>query len=382
MSRNPRPPIKAKDIQGLKYLRAFQDLLAPLADRPVHGNRQFFMDEYVALLLLHFFNPVLGSLRALQQATGLENVQEAIGVKRTSLGAMSESAGRVFDPELMVPILETVMARLKPLKPDSRLDNLPGVPVAVDGSFLRCLPKMVWAVFRTQSDNRGARLHLQFDILRGAPVGADITEALGSEKKMLRKKLKAGLLYLMDRGFVDYSLFQAIHDQKAFFVARLKDNSAYEVLEELPLSKEATASGVVSDQRVRMGSAFTDGDLTAPVRRLVIVDPQAPDKGPVVILTNTELDGEIVSLLYRYRWQVELFFRWFKCILGCTHWLSQTRTGLTLQVYVALLASLLIRLWTGRKPTRRTFEMIQLYFMGWAQEHELVSHLDSLKKVS
>lgn len=382
MSRKPRLPIVAKDIQGLKYLRAFQEVLAPLADVPVHGNRKFHMDEYVALLLLHFFNPVLGSLRALQQATGLENVQEVVGVKRTSLGAMSESAGRVFDPEVMVPILEMVMAQLEPLKRDPRLDTLPGLPVAVDGSFLRCLPKMVWAVFRTQSDNRGARLHLQFDILRGAPIGAEITEALGSEKKVLRKKLKPGQLYILDRGFVEYSLFQAIHDQKGFFVARLKDNSTYEVLEDLPLSEEAKAAGVASDQRVRMGSAFTDGDLTAPVRRLVIIDPQAPDKGPVVILTNTELDGEILSLLYRYRWQVELFFRWFKCILGCTHWLSQTRTGLTLQVYVALLASLLIRLWTGRKPTRRTFEMIQLYFMGWAREHELLAHLESLKKVS
>lgn len=382
MSRKPRLPIVAKDIQGLKYLRAFQEVLAPLADVPVHGNRKFHMDEYVALLLLHFFNPVLGSLRALQQATGLENVQEVVGVKRTSLGAMSESAGRVFDPEVMVPILEMVMAQLEPLKRDPRLDTLPGLPVAVDGSFLRCLPKMVWAVFRTQSDNHGARLHLQFDILRGAPIGAEITEALGSEKKVLRKKLKPGQLYILDRGFVEYSLFQAIHDQKGFFVARLKDNSTYEVLEDLPLSEEAKAAGVASDQRVRMGSAFTDGDLTAPVRRLVIIDPQAPDKGPVVILTNTELDGEILSLLYRYRWQVELFFRWFKCILGCTHWLSQTRTGLTLQVYVALLASLLIRLWTGRKPTRRTFEMIQLYFMGWAREHELLAHLESLKKVS
>lgn len=382
MSRKPQLPITAKDIQGLKYLRAFQEVLAPLAELPVHGNRQFFMDQYVSLLLLHFFNPVLGSLRALQQATGLENVQEVIGVKRTSLGAMSESASRVFDPEVMVPILEEVMGRLGPLQSDRRLDTLPGIPVAVDGSFLRCLPKMIWAVFRTQSDHRGVRLHLQFDILRGSPVGAEITEALGSEKKALRKALKPGQLYILDRGYVDYSLFEAIHNQKSFFIARLKDTSTYENLEDLPLSPEAKAAGVVSDQRVRMGSAFTEGDLTAPVRRLVIVDPLAPDKGPVVILTNTELDGEIVSLLYRYRWQVELFFRWFKCILGCTHWLSQTRTGLILQVYVALLASLLIRLWTGRKPTRRTFEMIQLYFMGWAKEHELLAHLDSLKKVS
>jgi len=382
MSRKAKKPITAKDVKGLKYLRAFFEILEPLADIPVHGNRRFFMDEYVALLLLHFFNPVLGSLRALQQATGLENVQQAIGVKRTSLGAMSESAGYVFDPELMVPIIEKVSSQLKPIEGNKYLKNLPGIPIAADGSFLRCLPKMVWAVFRTQSDNRGVRLHLQFDIARGAPVAADITEALGSEKKMLKKNLKSGILYIIDRGFIDYKLFEAIHNKQSFFVARLKDISTYKVISDNIISEDAKAAGVITDQQAVMGSEFTKGDLTAPVRRLVIVDPDNPDKKEIIVLSNTDLDGAIISLLYRYRWQVELFFRWFKCILGCTHWLSQTQTGLTLQVYVAILASLLIRLWTGRKPTRRTFEMIQLYFMGWAQEHELTAHIESLKKVS
>ena len=380
MPRKAKQPITEKDIKGLKYLRAFFDLLEPLADIPVHGNRRFFMDEYVSMLLLHFFNPVLGSLRALQQATGLENVQEVIGVKRTSLGAMSESAGYVFDPELIVPIIEKVASQLKPIEGNERLKNLPGIPIAVDGSFLRCLPKMVWAVFRTQSDNRGVRLHLQFDIARGSPVAVGITEALGSEKKMLKKNLKSGMLYIMDKGFIDYTLFESIHNKQSFFVARLKDISTYKVVADNAISEKAKSVGVIADQQVIMGSEFTRGDLTAPVRRLVIVDTDDPDKKELIVLTNTDLDGEIISLLYRYRWQVELFFRWFKCILGCTHWLSQTRTGLTLQVYVAILASLLIRLWTGRKPTRRTFKMIQLYFMGWAQEHELIAHIESLRE--
>ena len=127
-----------------------------------------------------------------------------------------------------------------------------------------------------------------------------------------------------------------------------------------------------------MGSAFTEGKLTVPVRRLVI---EGPDGRRIVVLTDTDLPAHVVADLYRWRWQVELFFRWFKCILGCTHWLSRSRRGLTLQVYVALLASLLIALWTGRKPTKRTFEMLCLYFMGWAKPHELAAHLEGLKKV-
>jgi len=379
MARTSKPPLRERDIQGLKYLRAIDDLLEPLRQIPVHGNRTFFMDQYVALLLLHFYNPVLSSLRSLEQATGLANVQTALGVGKTSLSAMSESAGNIFDPELMVPILESVIRQI-PIQPkDPRFSRIPGRLRAMDGSFLRCLPKMVWAVFRKQSDRRGVRLHVQFDLQDAIPVSADITEALGSEKKILRKRLTPGITFLLDRGYIEYQLYQAIHDVGSCFVARLKDNSTVADAQDRPLSDTDRAAGVLRDQQVTMGSASTEGDLTVPVRRLVI-KTEDPDH-PVILLTNlVDLEAELIGLMYRYRWQVELFFRWFKCILGCTHWLSQTRSGLTLQVYVALLASLLISLWTGRKPTKRTFELICLYFQGWASEAELAAHLAALKK--
>jgi hypothetical protein len=76
-----------------------------------------------------------------------------------------------------------------------------------------------------------------------------------------------------------------------------------------------------------------------------------------------------------YGWYIELFFRWFKCILGCQHLLSTCHNGVALQVYLALIASLLIVQWTGNKPTKRTFEMLCLYFQGWASERELLAHL-------
>ena len=139
-----------------------------------------------------------------------------------------------------------------------------------------------------------------------------------------------------------------------------------------------SAVKVGSDEWVGVGSAFTQGDLTVPVRRVVIRDE---DGHSVILLTNTDLSAEIIGLIYRHRWQVELFFRWFKCILGCTHWLSESQQGLTTQVYVAIIASILIRLWFGCKPTRRTFEMICLYFQGWANAKELAAHIESLKKV-
>ena len=97
-----------------------------------------------------------------------------------------------------------------------------------------------------------------------------------------------------------------------------------------------------------------------------------------LITDRLDLDAELVTLAYRYRWTVELFFRWLKCVLGCKHLLANNQNGVEIQVYTALIASLLITLWVGRKPTKRTDEMLCFYFQGWASLDELTAHLNQL----
>ena len=99
----------------------------------------------------------------------------------------------------------------------------------------------------------------------------------------------------------------------------------------------------------------------------------------LLVTDRLDLPAEIIALLYQYRWQIELFFRWFKCILGCTHVLSYSKNGFSLQVYCALIASMLITLWSGRKPTKRTFEMLCYHLLGWAEEEELFAHIARLE---
>src|SRR5262249_60605548 len=91
------------------------------------------------------------------------------------------------------------------------------------------------------------------------------------------------------------------------------------------------------------------------------------------------LDAELAALAYRYPWPVELFFRRLKCSLGCRHLISDSQNGVSIQLYVALIASLLIALITGRKPTKRTLEMIQFYLIGWASLAELEAHIIRLE---
>jgi hypothetical protein len=76
---------------------------------------------------------------------------------------------------------------------------------------------------------------------------------------------------------------------------------------------------------------------------------------------------------------IELFFRWLKCLLGCRHLLSQSENGVQLQVYMALIASLLISLWVGRAPTKRTYELRCFYLSGWASPQEVLTYIDRLQ---
>ena len=88
----------------------------------------------------------------------------------------------------------------------------------------------------------------------------------------------------------------------------------------------------------------------------------------------------MIALIFKHRWAVEIFFRFFKHVLGCRHLISHNRNGIELQTYAAIIACMLIALWTGCKPTLRTYEMLCWYFTGMADEEELFAHIARLQK--
>ena len=384
MAGNTPTPIANQDLQGLKYF----NLLGPLLDRLHHnatqrdraGNRRLFYDQYACLLLLFFFNPVVKSLRAIVQASTLDKVQRLFGCQGVSRSSLSE-ASRVFDPDLLHNIIGDLAEQALPVVHGHEAEALRGL-TAVDGSLLPALPKMAWALW-LDPQHRAAKMHVHFDVLKGVPVETTLTTANASETGQLRATLQAQRLYVIDRGYADYQLFQDIIEARSDFIGRIRDNAVCTVVEERPLTAEAQAAGVRSDRIVWLGGPKSGMVLQQPVRVLEVATGKTDAQGrpEILLLATSRLDlaAELVALAYRYRWSVELFFRWFKCILGCRHLLAHSRNGVTIQVYLAIIASLLISLWVGRKPTVRTLEMLQFYFIGWATAEELQAHLDKLK---
>ncbi len=132
-----KAPIRACDLVGFKSFQSILPLLDRLHDdacaRDKAHNRSLHYDQYAALQLLFFFNPIITSMRGLVEAGKLDKVRKKLGVSPTSLGSFSEAAG-VFDLDLLQGIVAELGAKLTPLKHDTRLDEVPGVIQSTGGT--------------------------------------------------------------------------------------------------------------------------------------------------------------------------------------------------------------------------------------------------------
>jgi len=394
--------IRSCDIQGLKYL----DLLLPLVEelheagcqRDKAGNRKLHYDQYCLLVLLFLFNPVLRSLRALQQATQLQKVQRKLGVGRTSLGSLSEATD-VFDPQRLEGIIGHLLSQVPTMRRIGQ-GHVSQVLTAVDGSVVKTLASLAQAAYlrdKHGNSHSGWRFHTHFEIDRGIPVRMDVTTARNGgkteEKNQLRQRLEKDRCYVIDRWYGEFGLWNDIVAAGSSYVCRVRDNTNLShVVEDRPVSEAAQQAGVLRDLVVKLGTKRKDKPQH-PVRVILIqITPHKrtggrhggtagpASDGILRIATNLlDVPAEVIADIYRYRWLIELFFRFFKHILGCRHLLSTDPVGIQIQAYCAIIACLLIQLWTGGKPTLRTYEMICLYLQGWAELDELNAHLAKLK---
>lgn len=402
MAGKKREKIRERDITGLKFFDRLAPLLARLHDvgcqRDKAGNRRLHFDQYCMLVLLYLFNPILTSLRGIRQASELANVQKKLGCPRASLGSLSEAA-TVFDADRLEEIVRELGEDVKPLARDARLKDIQQSIELVDGTLLAALPKVMEASWLKHTTGKGTvkwRLHTHFEVDRHAPTRIDVTPDGGGEhdeRAVLQRTIESDRLYVIDRGYAKFALFNTIVSAKSSYVCRLRDNSNYEVVEERPLTEADRQAGILSDQIVRFSSSKADARPDHTLRLVRIQGTPHTSRGKyrggstgvdsdgiLRIATNLlDVPAEIIGLLYQYRWTIEIFFRFFKHILGCRHLLSHDENGIKIQTYCAIIACLLISLWTGRKPTLRTYEMICFYFCGLASEDELVAHIAKLQ---
>lgn len=394
--------IKPSDLTHLRELSHVASLLEPLHEmgtaRDKARNRQLHMDHYCLLVLMWMFNPVIDSLRGMQQASELDVVRRRLGVGRASLGSLSESV-TVFDPEPLAKIAQELSDKIPDRTPEG-FKQVDKRITAVDGSVFKIfaqIGKLAWIPTGDGKSSCGYRLHAQFEVFKGVPNRIDMTGSKpkgdADERVVLEKSVEPDRCYLMDRGYQKYVLWNVINAKDSQYVCRLFDSAKWEVAQENELTAEDLAKNIVSDQIVRFG---TENSRTTPpdhVTRVVVVKVNPHDSrkakngqsGPSsdgylrIVTNNLDVPAWLIAALYELRWTIELYFRIIKQLLGCRHLLSHNPAGATIQMYMAIIACIMILAMTGKMPTKRTFEMICFYFLGWASLEELEGHLKKLQ---
>jgi hypothetical protein len=371
-------------LHGLRKLRDLRHLLTKLNKVADHPNRKLHYDDFVLWLLLAYYNPVLTSLRALQRAGESPTFRERTELPRFALGSFSEAA-HAFDPEPLRRIVLELAARTTPAQVAAAPSGLPADwrVWAADGSVWKLLPRLARAFYEeplTRCRKGERKGHFLFDVLRGLPE--DVLCAAGStdDRRLLPLQLRPHVLYVLDRGYWSVALYEAIVQAEASFVARSCANGQWTKVAELPVDEAGRAVGVQGDWRISWrGRELRLVEAKRFVPPSANLHPRrkngkhrAAERGVAgeqvwYLLTDRfDLSAAEVVQVYAYRWSIELFFRWLKCVLGCRHMFSESAEGFAFQIYAALLATLLLVHYTGCKPCKALLEVLTLYLQGWA----------------
>jgi hypothetical protein len=397
-------PIRFEQLQGFKQLTRIAGMLRHLHDngcgRDKAGNRELHFDDYVLLILLYLFNPLIDSMRTLQKVAELPEMQKRLGIKRFSLGSFSESC-RVFEPAKLQAVVDQLAGGLAPIGRHELLRQLPGKLTLVDGTVIDTLCTVAQAMFLPLGDGRHShawRLHVGLDVDHHVPSHWEITSprntGKGDEKNVLRRKLAAGHTYVMDRWYAQFVLWNDIKSAGSSYVCRVRDNSSYDVIEDRPLAAEAVDAGVISDQIVQIGLSRKPDQRADHPTRLICVTCTPHRKrgkgcrrgggqtGPTsdgvlrIVTDLLEVPAQVIAFLYEYRWTIEVFFRFLKQILGCRHLLSTKQQGIQIQIYAAVICCMMINQLTGRKPTKWMVTLMALYLQGLASDDDVLRELN------
>lgn len=210
---------------------------------------------------------------------------------------------------------------------------------AVDSTTIDlCLSVFRWAKFR--STKSGIKIHTQIDIATEIPIFYRISNANVSDfKSMDWLQYEQLACYVFDRGYFDLARLYEIERAGAFFVIREKFRPDYEI--EAGDDILEGRDNVVRDQTVRFTGKRNAGNYPAAIRRIVYY---APDLGRTFTYytNNFYLKAAEIALLYRYRWQVELFFKWIKQHLRVKTFLGESENAIRIQIHVAIITYCLI----------------------------------------
>lgn len=323
-------------VLGLISRGGFEGVVRELkAERGAKGFRCW--DQFVAMLFCQ-----LGSAHSLREicgglATALGRVTH-LGLKEAPKRSTLAYANGHRPWELYQRIFEQLLGRSQELAASHKRSFRFKNPLRIlDATVIDlCLEMFDWAKFRR---TKGAiKLHMQLQERGCLPCWALVTEGKTHEVRVAQGlSFEPGTIVVMDRAYTDYAMFGRWTEQGVFFVTRMKSNADYTVIHTIP----GGASGVLRQEWIQLNGPAGKHCPNA-LRRIVVWDEELQRE--IVLLTNQfELAASTIAKVYRFRWQIELFFKALKQNLKIKTFVGTSENAVKTQIWTALIAMLLLK---------------------------------------
>ena len=273
-------------------------------------------------------------------------------VTRSNLSKANESRNCKIFEEFAYHLIET--ARKKRANDNFEIK---GKVYAFDSSTIDlCLNVFWWAKFRKAKG--GIKLHTLFDITTQIPAFIHITAATVNDvNAMDHIPYESDAYYIFDRGYVDFTRLYRITLLSAYFVVRAKSNLKFERMYSKKIDK---STGVMCDQIGRLSGFYVSKQYPEKIRRVKFYDAEF-NRTFVFLTNNMDLTAEQIALLYKNRWQVELFFKWIKQHLKIKSFWGTSENAVRIQIFCAIIAYCLVAIiGYDLRIDRSTYEILQV----------------------
>ena len=307
--------------QGNRYVKSFSCL------------DQYLCMAFAQLTYRESLRAIEACLRA--QKDKLYHMGIRGGVSKSTLADANEAR----DWRIYADFAQSLIRIARPLYADEELGlDLDNTVYALDASTIDlCLSVFPWALFR--STKSAVKLHTLLDLRGNIPTFIHISDGKLHDVNVLDLLLpEPGAFYIMDRGYVDFKRLFSLNLAGAFFVIRAKSNTQYKRRYSHPIDK---SGGVRCDQTIVLTGVNSATDYPQPLRRIKYHDAQT-GKTFNFLTNNFAVPAQTVADLYRYRWQVELFFKWIKQHLRIKSFFGTSENAVKTQIWIAISVYVLV----------------------------------------
>jgi len=282
------------------------------------------------------------------------------------------NANAVRDWRIYADFAQHLIGMARELYAGDTLPDLEGLDTvyALDSSTIDlCLSVFPWAPFR--STKAAIKLHTLLDLRGSIPSFIYISDGKMHDVKVLDLlQPEPGAFYVMDRGYLDFERLARLDNAGSFFVTRAKSNTQVRRRYSRYVDR---STGLVCDQTVVLTGYYTRKGFDSPLRRVKFNDPET-GKTLVFLSNNFALPAMTIAKLYKYRWRVELFFKWIKQHLRIKAFFGESENAVKTQIWSAVCVYVLVAIVKKRLAIKASlYEMLQILSLTLFEKTQLLS---------